>query len=161
MAATDLRNLSGVSGAPIPITIAGQELPITPLCVDDFVRAMEHMNTKYASRLLEATRFLPNHEVRAMALAALARSPMLPGDVIVDLVGRLKLLELSLVRGGVRPPFESLAKVLTIDDYLEAYRHLFQISKIEIAEPSDQKESRTLRENPMAGVPGAATPSAT
>ena len=103
------------SDAPARITIGDQEFAIPPLTMGDRFEAEQHIRDDNLNRFLRVTETKPlPHEVRALALAAIACEQVTSDQLISTTANQLYLLYLSLHRGDPKITFKFVQSLPTM-----------------------------------------------
>jgi len=117
------------------VVVSGKEYPLAKLTLGDIADAHAFVKSERMSLLTGGIRTLPmTEQARGATFAAVVNNTLTLGDVLDDMSGRIKLLELSLKRGGNKFTYAMVRDEITPPDLQDLIMSLFYISGLVKAE---------------------------
>lgn len=114
------------------VLINGKEIACTPLQPADFVDAVEFVRIAKQKATLKAfaseTGSTSDPHLASLTLSKIACEPIGAGDVMLDYLGQLRLIQLSVQRGGFRSNWEGFIRGLGKDEIGKLFEKIGRLS---------------------------------
>lgn len=162
----DTKDLQELADVPTPVvTMSGATYNLAPLKPDDIATAAKFIIAERRKELIDGCRKdgipLPD-SVLAEALAKISCTPVAMSDLFNHWEGRLKLLHLSMVRGGHNMPYVKFRQSLDPIDHNDLLDSLARISSLKREDkdgdaPLTSTSEPSEAQNGESSSPGSAT----
>jgi hypothetical protein len=114
--ASDVKQIDNVSDRPITLWLDGQEMKLGKLRAPDFAVAADYVRTIRTRQYQQTVTAEPGMaDIYAKAIAAIQCTPVTIADCLDDWNGRIKLVQLALMRANVRMTEAQVAERLEHD----------------------------------------------